>query len=106
MSRGGGRAGGGLGDMGLAPPEDGKAEIEAISGGESVRFASLGPAEPEQQPANWPDETMWAMTTGSPLRNLAKVIDVNHDPAYDRQQYLRTLEVVDELRPALTVIPP
>jgi len=94
----------GIGDIWFASTDDRKAEIEAISGGESVRFASLGPAEPEQQPANWPDETMWAMTTGSPLRNLAKVIDVNHDPAYDRQQYLRTLEVVDELRPALAVI--
>jgi polyene glycosyltransferase len=94
----------GIGDIWFASTDDRKAEIEAISGGESVRFASLGPAKPEQQPANWPDETMWAMTTGSPLRNLAAVFDISLDGGYSRQQYLRTLEVVDELRPALAVI--
>ncbi len=65
---------------------------------------SLGPSKPELEPENWPDETMRAMTTGSPLRNLATVIDVSTDPGYSRQQYLRTLEVVDEVRPALAVI--
>jgi len=97
-------AGRGIGDIWFASTDDRKAAIEAICGGESVRFASLGPAKPELDPANWPDETMRAMTTGSPLRNLAALLDVNLDHANHRQQYLRTLEVIDQLRPALAVI--
>src|SRR6266487_2311971 len=64
----------GIGDIWFASTDERKAEIEAISGGESVRFASLGPSKPEQESANGPDEPMWAMTTGSPLRDLAAVI--------------------------------
>jgi polyene glycosyltransferase len=94
----------GIEDIWFTSTDERKAEIEAISGGESVRFASLGPNKPELQSTNWPDETLRAMTTGSPLRNLAAVIDVSFDHAYSRQQYLRTLEVVDEVRPALAVI--
>jgi len=94
----------GIGDIWFASTDKRKAEIEAISGGDSVRFMSLGPSRPELEPENWPDETMRAMTTGSPLRNLATVVDVNTDPDYSRQQYLRTLEIVDEVRPALAVI--
>jgi polyene glycosyltransferase len=94
----------GIGDIWFASTDKRKAEIEAISGGESVRFVSLGPSRPELEPENWPDETIRAMTTGSPLRNLATVVDVNTDPGYSRQQYLRTLEVVDEVQPALAVI--
>src|ERR1700693_5291010 len=94
----------GIGDIWFASTDERKAEIEAISGGESVRFVSLGPSKPELEPENWPDETMRAMTTGSPLRNLATVVDVSTDPGYSHQQYLRTLQVVDEMRPALAVI--
>jgi polyene glycosyltransferase len=94
----------GIGDIWFASTDERKAEIEAIPGGESVRFASLGPSKPELEAENWPDETMRAMTTRSPLRNLATVVDVNTDPGYSRQRHLRTLEVVDEVRPALAVI--
>jgi polyene glycosyltransferase len=94
----------GIGDIWFASTDERKAEIEAIAGGESVRFVSLGPAKPELEPENWPDETMQAMTSGSPLRNIATVIDVSSDPGYSRQQYLRTLAVIDEVRPALAVI--
>jgi polyene glycosyltransferase len=94
----------GIGDIWFASRDERKAEIEAISGGESVRFVSLGPSKPELEPENWPDETMRAMAAGSPLRNPATVVDVNTDPGYIRQQYLRTLDVVDEVPPALAVI--
>src|SRR6266498_4169374 len=97
-------AGRGIGDIWFASTDDRKAAIEAICGRAPVRFVSLGPAKPELDPANWPDETMRAMTTGSPLRNLAALLDVNLDHANHRQQYLRTLEVIDQLRPALAVI--
>src|SRR6266498_216584 len=70
----------GIGDIWFASTDERKAEIEAISGGESVRFASLGPSKPEQESANGPDEPMWAMTTGSPLRDLAAVIDAERLP--------------------------
>src|SRR6266508_2494972 len=50
-------AGRGIGDIWFASTDDRKAAIEAICGGESVRFASLGPAKPELDPATWPAQT-------------------------------------------------
>ncbi|MGD0063776.1 MAG: glycosyltransferase [Streptosporangiaceae bacterium] len=94
----------GAGDIWFASTDDRQGEIEAISPGQSVRFASLGPAKPELEPANWPEETVRAMTTSSPLRNFAAVVDINIDHSYSRQQYLRTLEIIDDVRPALAVI--
>jgi polyene glycosyltransferase len=94
----------GVRDIWFASTNDREAEIEAIDGGESVRFASLGPSQPELDPANWSDETLRAMTTSSVLRSFAAVVDATYDQAGIHQNYLRTLEVVDELRPALAVI--
>jgi polyene glycosyltransferase len=94
----------GIGDIWFASTDGHKASIEAISGGEPVRFVSLGPVKPELEPDNWTDEVVRAMTTGFPLRNILAVRDVCFDRDYQRQQYLRTLEVIDEVRPALAVI--
>jgi polyene glycosyltransferase len=91
-------------DIWFASSDDRKAEIEAISGDDSVQFASLGPGNPDMDPANWSDETLRAVTTPSVLRNFAAVVDAAYDQAYTHQQYQRALEVVDELRPALAVI--
>lgn len=94
----------GIGDIWFASTDGHKAAIEAIGGGEPVRFASLGPDKPEQQPENWSDEAVQSMTTRSPLRNLRAIADTCFDPDHWRQQYLRTLEVLDEVRPALAVV--
>jgi polyene glycosyltransferase len=94
----------GIGNIWFASVDGHKAAIEAISGGEPVRFASLGPVKHELEPDSWTDEAIQAITTRSPLRNLLGIMDACFDREYRRQQYLRTLEVIDEVRPALAVI--
>lgn len=94
----------GIADIWFACTDDRKAVVEGISGGGSVRFASLGPAKTELELSSWSDETLRAMTTGSPLRNLAAIIDATFDHSYRRELYLRTMEIIDEVRPTLAVI--
>jgi polyene glycosyltransferase len=94
----------GIGDIWFTSTDEHKTAIEAISDGEQVRFVPLGPVKPELEPSNWPDAAVRAMTTSSPLRNLLAVLNVSLDHEQRRQQYQRTLEIVDEVRPALAVV--
>jgi polyene glycosyltransferase len=94
----------GVQDIWFLSTGDRKAAIEAIPGGDPVRFASLGPGRPELEPENWPEATLRAMTTPSLLRNFAAVIDATYDQADTHEKYLRALAVVDELQPALAII--
>lgn len=95
----------GIGDIWFSSTDLHQAAIEANLVGQPVRFISLGPGNPEAEPENWSDKTLRAMTTRSPLRNFMKVMDICVDHGYRRQQYLRVLEIVDEVRPALAVVP-
>jgi polyene glycosyltransferase len=83
--------------------EDGPA-LEAVNPAAPPRFVPLGPAKPEHDPVNWSDAVMRRVTTASPLRNLAAVIDLNLDFEHRRRQYLRMLEVLDAVRPTLAVV--
>ncbi len=93
-----------IGDICFASFDGHKAAIEAISDGGSVQFASLGPGNPALDPDNWSDETVRAMTGKSPLRNFVAVQDLCFDHDSRRQEYLRALEIVDEVRPVLAVV--
>jgi polyene glycosyltransferase len=94
----------GIKDIWFASIDGHKAAIEAISGGESVRFVSLGPGIPELDPDNWSDETVHALTARSPLRNFLAVTDLCYDHGLRHQEYLRALEIIDEVRPVLAVV--
>lgn len=97
----------GVTDVWFASNDEHRAVIEAIepaSADEPVHFVSLGPVKPEQEPVSWSDETVQRMMTGSPLRNLAAIIDLNLDYDHRFQRYQRMLEVLDEVRPALAVV--
>jgi polyene glycosyltransferase len=94
----------GIGDIWITTTDVHKAAIEANLSGQPVRFASLGPSNPENEPENWSDKTLRGMTTRSPLRNFLRVMENSVDHGYRRQQYLRVLEVIDELRPDLAVV--
>jgi polyene glycosyltransferase len=94
----------GVKDIWFASIDGHKAAIEAISGGESVRFVSLGAGVPELDPENWSDETVRAITAGSPLRNYLAVQDLCYDHDLRHQEYLRALEIIDEVRPVLAVV--
>jgi DNA-binding CsgD family transcriptional regulator len=70
-----------------------------LSGGQRILFASetswdsgafrvTRSGKPEQQPENWPDETVRSMTTRSPLRSLSAIAETCFDPDHRRQQYL------------------
>jgi polyene glycosyltransferase len=94
----------GVTDVWFASNDEHRAAIEAVDGDEPPRFVSLGPIKPEQEPGNWSDETMRSVMTGSPLRNLAAMIDLNLDFDDRRQRFQRMLEVVEAVRPALAVV--
>jgi polyene glycosyltransferase len=93
----------GVPDIWFTSTDDRKAAIEAIPGGEPVRFAPLGPGKPELDPANWPDEIFTAVSTPSVLRNYAAVVDATYDQDHIHQKYERAQEIIDELQPALVI---
>lgn len=104
LSIGGELAARGVPDIWFTSADERKAEIEAIPGGEPVRFAPIGPSNPELDLENWSDETLRSMTTSSAIRNFAAVIEATYDRTHVHQKYLRALEIIDELRPALMVV--
>jgi polyene glycosyltransferase len=104
MSMAGELAARGIGDIWFASTDGHKAAIEAIPGGKPITFMSLGPVIPEKEPENWTDATVRAITTRSTLRNVKAVWGLSADFEYRRRQYLRTMEIIDEVRPALAVV--
>lgn len=88
----------------FASCDENKPAIEAVCPDDPPRFVSLGPARPEQDPANWSDAAMRSATTASQLRNLAAVIDLSLDFEHRRRQYLRMLDILDSVRPSLAVV--
>ncbi|MFR0359496.1 glycosyltransferase [Streptomyces sediminimaris] len=91
-------------DLWFACGDEYRAAVEAVDHAAPPRFVPLGPARPELDPATWSDAELGRVTTSSPLRNLAAVIDLNLDVEHRRRQYLRMLEVIDTVRPALAVV--
>jgi len=94
----------GIGDIWLASTDVHQSAIEANLDGQPSRFISLGPGNLEAEPENWSDQTLRAITTRSALRNFMRVMYLCVDHDYRRRQYLRTLEVIDEVRPNLAVV--
>lgn len=94
----------GVTDLWFAGCDGHRAAVERIDPEAPPRFIPLGPAAPEHDPANWNDEEMGRVTTASPLRNLAAVLDLSLDFSDRDRQYRRMLEVVDEVKPALAVV--
>ncbi|WP_405792556.1 glycosyltransferase [Streptomyces sp. NBC_01506] len=94
----------GVEDLWFACGDKYRAAVEAVDHAAPPRFVPLCPDRPEQDPATWSDAELGRVTTSSPLRNLAAVIDLNLDFEHRRRQYLRMLEIVDAVRPTLAVV--
>ncbi|MER5705044.1 glycosyltransferase [Micromonospora sp. NPDC002296] len=88
----------------FASTEDRRADVEALAGPGEVTFVSLGEALPQSSPETWDDATYQALTSGDRAVRFVRYIDVCTDYDHIQQLYLRCLEVIDDVGPAVAVV--
>ncbi|MER6176814.1 glycosyltransferase [Streptosporangium sp. NPDC001681] len=90
-------------DLWFATDESCRADIEKISEGSGVRFASLGETDPRHSPADWDDEMYRLATQRSRWKAHHAVVRRGFDPSSGEKKYLALDALVEELKPALMV---
>lgn len=90
-------------DLWFATTDEARAGVEGVGGPRPAAFVSLGRFH-EDWPDIWDEADLGRMSRGDRLRALRHFLDLTIDHEFDRRQYRRMLEVIDEVRPDLMVV--
>jgi polyene glycosyltransferase len=90
----------GVPDLWFATDEHRRDDVERLS----VRFASLGPVEPELSAVTWDDAVYREVTQASRFKAFRAAMRQSHRPRVHDRKRAALGAVVDQLRPALMVI--
>jgi len=90
-------------DLWFATTDEARAGVEGVGGPRRPAFVSLGRFH-EDWPDIWNEADLGRMSRGDRLRALRHFLDLTIDHEFDRRQYRRMLEVIDEVRPDLMVV--
>jgi polyene glycosyltransferase len=94
----------GVADLWFATDEHRRTEVDAITGGSTVTFASLGEEIPELSPTSWDEDTYRQITQRSTWKALRATALHTLEPSLRPDKHLRLDAIVQRVRPALLVV--
>ncbi|GAA3487799.1 MULTISPECIES: glycosyltransferase [Streptomyces] len=94
----------GVPDLWFATDEPRRADVEGLTEGSGVGFASLGEVFSELSAVSWPDEVYREVTQASRFRAHRAVVRQSYRPDLQAEKFKRLNSVVEKVRPALMVV--
>ncbi|MFJ1569432.1 glycosyltransferase [Streptomyces erythrochromogenes] len=91
-------------DLWFATDEPRRADVERLTEGSAVEFASLGEVFSELSAVSWPDEVYREVTQSSRFKAHRAVIRQSYRPELQAEKFRRLDSLVEKINPALMVI--
>ncbi|GHA43239.1 hypothetical protein GCM10010329_77580 [Streptomyces spiroverticillatus] len=94
----------GVPDLRFATDEPRRADVERLTAGSGVEFASLGEVFSELSAVSWPDEVYREVTQASRFKAHRAVVRQSYRPDLQAEKFKRLNSLVEKAKPALMVI--
>ncbi|WP_405713908.1 glycosyltransferase [Streptomyces xanthophaeus] len=91
-------------DLWFATDEPRRADVERLTEGSAVEFASLGEVFSELSAVSWPDEVYREVTQSSRFKAHRAVIRQSYRPELQAEKFRRLDSLVEKINPTLMVI--